>query len=170
MPGAFTPTCSQEHLPGYIKEAKNFAALGYNTIAVVTTNDKFVNQEWMNAQGITDSKTITMLSDGDGDFVKSLGLTGDMGFGAGIRSQRFALVAENGVVTNLFTDEGMNSCEATSADSLLKVLSPEVAVSDDGAIDQAVVGVVAAAIALAIGAQTLGGGHKRPLLDHRLLK
>ena len=158
MPGAFTPTCTQEHLPGYIKQAKKFADLGYRTIAVVTTNDKYVNREWMKSQGIADSKDIIVLSDGDGDFVKSIGLADDMGFGVGVRSQRFALVAENGVVTNLLTDEGMDSCEVTSADSLLKVLTPVGEVVDDGEVNPAVIGVVVVAIAVAVGAQSFGGG------------
>ena len=158
MPGAFTPTCTQEHLPGYVKKAKKFASLGYDTIAVVTTNDKYVNREWMKSQGIADSDDIVMLSDGDGDFVKSLGLADDMGFGVGVRSQRFALVADNSVVTHLLADEGMDTCEATSADSLIKVLTPEGEMTDSEEVNPAVIGAVVAAIAVAVGAQSFGTG------------
>lgn len=158
MPGAFTPTCNKEHLPGYIKQAKKFAKLGYDTIAVVTTNDKYVNREWMNSQGIADSDSIVLLSDGDGDFVKSIGLADDMGFGVGVRSRRFALVSDNLVVTHLVTDDGMDTCEATSAESLLNVLTPEGEMTDGGEVNPAVLGVIAAVIAVAVGAQSLGGG------------
>lgn len=162
MPGAFTPTCTQEHLPGYIKQAKRFANLGYKTIAVVTTNDKYVNREWMNSQGIGDCKDIIMLSDGDGDFVKSLGLAEDQGFGVGVRSQRFALVTDNGVATHLLTDEGMDTCGVTSADSLLKLLTPAGEIADDGEVNPAIIGVVVAAIAVAVGTQSLGGAPTAP--------
>mmetsp|Transcript_8884 Transcript_8884/g.14793 ORF Transcript_8884/g.14793 Transcript_8884/m.14793 type:complete len:317 (+) Transcript_8884:6-956(+) len=126
MPGAFTPTCSKEHLPGFIDASSQLRKLGVNTIAVVTTNDKFVNEEWAKNAGLLGGReqAITVLADGDAELVKTLGLAEDMGFGVGVRSKRFVLVCENGVVTNLLMDEGMDSCELTSAENLIKVLTP----------------------------------------------
>lgn len=166
MPGAFTTTCSTEHLPGFVKNAKKIHSLGVDTIAVVTTNDRFVNQEWGAQQGLITSSqddsgkaSITMLCDADGDFVKSIGLADDMGFGVGIRSKRFAMITENGVVQTLLTDEGMDDCSATSAANVIKVLSPEVATSDsaieiDGKVILGVAGGIVALLAVLIG----GGG------------
>jgi peroxiredoxin len=125
MPGAFTPTCSKEHLPGYIKAVPKLESLGIEKIAIVTTNDRFVNDAWSETSGL-DKSAITILCDGDGDFVKKIGLADDMGFGIGIRSKRFVLVTENGKVTYVVTDEGMEDCSATSADSLISYLAPPV--------------------------------------------
>ncbi|EOD38206.1 hypothetical protein EMIHUDRAFT_98076 [Emiliania huxleyi CCMP1516] len=94
MPGAFTPTCNDKHLPGLMKAAGRFARLGVSNVAVVTTNDRFVNAGWAEAVAAAagvDSPNITMVSDPDGALVGALGLSGDMGSGLGARSQRFAL-------------------------------------------------------------------------------
>jgi peroxiredoxin len=86
MPGAFTPTCNKKHLPGYIAQEAAFAKLGISKIVICTTNDKFVNEEWMSAnEALKPGSIITMVSDGDGDLVKSLGLSEDMRFGVGVR-------------------------------------------------------------------------------------
>lgn len=160
MPGAFTPTCSKVHLPGFVRLKRDFAKIGIDRICVVTTNDRFVNQEWMkNAQDIADddgeSNMVVMVSDGDGDLVKSLGMADDMGFGVGIRSKRFVLAVDNGVVTNLFTDDGMEECDATSASTVLKALSPTSGMGDalnmgdqENSAAAAVVGVIGAAALL----------------------
>ena len=104
MPGAFTPTCNDKHLPGLMKAAGRFARLGVSNVAVVTTNDRFVNAGWAEAVAAAagvDSPNITMVSDPDGALVGALGLSGDMGSGLGARSQRFALVSEESTVTFL---------------------------------------------------------------------
>jgi len=135
MPGAFTPICTSDHLPGYIVAAPKLRDLGVEKIAVITTNDKFVNEEWARKVGLIRNDpeggeeldhAVTLISDGDGDgdFVKSLGLAEDMGFGVGVRSNRFALIAEAGTVTHLAMDEGMEDCSFTSAASLVTFLTP----------------------------------------------
>lgn len=160
MPGAFTPVCTAQHLPGYIKLAPKLSALGYDTIACVTTNDRFVNEEWSKTVGLTDGDSpVTILCDGDGDLVKELGLAEDMGFGVGERSKRFALAAENGVVTHLLTDEGMDDCSMTSADSMLQLLTPEDAQMEEREMDGTVIGGIAAAgVALLLGLNVMGSG------------
>ena len=160
-------------MPGYIKNAAKFAQLGIETVGVVTTNDRFVNEEWMAAQGqvgktSSDSSgaKITMISDGDGDLVKQMGLADDMGFGVGIRSKRFVLVTDaDGQVERLFADEGMDDCSATRASNVLQALDPEGAVSAEDEMNPVallgVVGVIAAA-ALIGGPMMSGGGSSSP--------
>jgi glutaredoxin/glutathione-dependent peroxiredoxin len=163
MPGAFTPTCDKEHLPGYIKSADKLAALGIEKVAVVTTNDRFVNEAWSSQQGLlADNSIITILCDGDGDLVKSMGLADDMGFGVGIRSKRFVLVTNNGQVVELLTDEGMNDCSNTSAGNLVKLLTP-VAVEESEGIEIDGKLIVGAGVALfAVVASQLGGSSAPP--------
>lgn len=165
MPGAFTTTCSQVHLPGYVQSANKLRSLGIDTIAVITTNDRFVNQEWSKQQGIVptskdEEPPITMLCDADGDFIKSIGLADDMGFGIGVRAKRFAMVTDDGVVSALLTDDGMDDCQATSAANVIKLLTPEpVPGSSDGAIeiDGKLILGAAGAIVVAVLASMLGG-------------
>ena len=140
MPGAFTTTCSKQHLPGYIENHSKFAKLGVDNIAVITTNDVFVNKAWSEDAGIDsqDTSPITFISDGDGELVKELGLVEDMGFknGVGTRSKRFALVVEDGVVIELQVDDGMDDCSASSAENMIKILTPEdVAVESEEEMD-----------------------------------
>jgi len=140
MPGAFTTTCSKQHLPGYIENHSKFAKLGVDNIAVITTNDVFVNKAWSEDAGIDsqDTSPITFVSDGDGELVKELGLVEDMGFknGVGTRSKRFALVVEDGVVTELQVDDGMDDCSASSAENMITILTPEdVAVESEEEMD-----------------------------------
>lgn len=100
VPGAFTPTCSQSHLPGYINTASELKAKGVDTIACMAVNDVFVMDAWGRERG-ADGK-VTMLADGNGDYTRKLGLELDAsGFGMGKRSQRFSMVVEDGVVTQL---------------------------------------------------------------------
>jgi glutaredoxin/glutathione-dependent peroxiredoxin len=100
VPGAFTPTCSNSHLPGYIKSAGDLKSKGIDTIACMSVNDVFVMDAWGKDRGATGK--VTMLADGNGDFTKALGLELDAsGFGMGKRSQRFSMVVKNGVIEQL---------------------------------------------------------------------
>ncbi|CAB9516991.1 Peroxiredoxin-2E [Seminavis robusta] len=157
MPGAFTPTCTEQHLPGYVEKMSQFSSLGYDSVAVLTTNDRYVNDMWAKSVVGDSDSPLQILSDGDGDLVRMLGLSEDMGFGVGVRSKRFALVLENGTVTQVLADEGLSSCSATSAENVLKVLSggASVASADDDS-NQAAVAVLLLAIA-AGAAATMGG-------------
>jgi len=99
VPGAFTPTCSARHLPGFVDKAADLKAKGIDEIACTAVNDAFVMKAWGEANGSSD---VTMLADGNGDLVKALGLTMDgTGFGMGVRGQRFAAVVNDGVVEQL---------------------------------------------------------------------
>lgn len=119
VPGAFTPTCSAKHLPGFINHTDEILATGVDTIACVSVNDVFVMNAWGKSAG---AGKIQMLADGNGDFAAALGLELDAtGFGMGQRSQRFALVAENGVVTKLFI-EGPGEFRVSSAEHVLSSL------------------------------------------------
>jgi glutaredoxin/glutathione-dependent peroxiredoxin len=103
VPGAFTPTCSARHLPSYKDKAADLAAKGVDTIACLSVNDAFVLGAWAKDQGVEND--MVMLADGSGVFAKAIGLEMDASkFGMGIRSQRFSLVADNGVVTHLFVE------------------------------------------------------------------
>jgi peroxiredoxin len=120
VPGAFTPTCSAQHLPGFVEKADEIRAEGGDAIACVSVNDAFVMDAWGRAQGVGDK--VLMLADGNGDFAKALGLDFDgSGIGFGIRSQRYALVAEDGVVVKLAVDKPM-TFEVSSAEAILKEL------------------------------------------------
>lgn len=100
VPGAFTPTCSNSHLPGYIKHAADIKAKGVDTIACMAVNDAFVMDAWGKDRGAGDK--VLMLADGNGDFTRALGLELDAsGFGMGKRSQRFSMLVDNGVVKDL---------------------------------------------------------------------
>ena len=103
VPGAYTPTCSARHLPSYKDKAAELAAKGVDAIACLSVNDVFVMGAWAKDQGVDGQ--ITMLADGSGVFAKAIGLEMDASkFGMGTRSQRFSLVAEDGVVTHLFVE------------------------------------------------------------------
>ena len=120
VPGAFTPTCSARHLPGFVEKADEIRAKGVDAIACVSVNDAFVMHAWGVAQGVGDK--VLMLADGNGDFARALGLDFDgSGIGFGIRSQRYALVADDGVVKVLAVDKPM-TFEVSSAEAILKDL------------------------------------------------
>ena len=117
VPGAFTPTCSKQHLPGYVKQADELKAKGVASIVCLAVNDVFVMDAWAKSQG-ADGKVV-MLADGNADFTKNIGLELDASkFGMGTRSQRFSLIAEDGVVTTLNVEAPgkfeVSSCEATA--------------------------------------------------------
>ncbi|MCE9680160.1 peroxiredoxin [Shewanella sp. AS1] len=115
VPGAFTPTCSDEHLPGYVILADQFKAKGVDIIACVSVNDAFVMSAWGKAQNASE---LMMLADGDGSFSRALGLEMDTGSFGGVRSQRYAMVIDNGVVTLLNVEEP-KSFEVSKADVVL---------------------------------------------------
>ena len=116
VPGAFTPTCSAKHLPGFVEKAAEFKAKGVDEIACVSVNDAFVMGAWGEASGSDD---VTMLADGNGDFAKALGLDADFtGFGMGGRSQRYSMIVDDGVVQEVNV-EGPGEFKVSSAEYLL---------------------------------------------------
>ena len=120
VPGAFTPTCSAKHLPGFVQQAEAFAAKGVDTIACFSVNDVFVMDAWGKDQNAGDK--VLMLADGNGDFAEAIGLTLDArGFGMGTRSQRFAMIIEDGTVTSLNVEEG-GAFHVSSAEHMLTLV------------------------------------------------
>ena len=103
VPGAFTPTCSAKHLPGFVEKAADLKAKGIDEIACTAVNDAFVLGAWNKTGGSDD---ITMLADGNGDFVRALGLEMDAtGFGMGSRGQRFSMVVNDGIVSQVNVEQ-----------------------------------------------------------------
>jgi peroxiredoxin len=120
VPGAFTPTCSDHHLPGFVLRADDLRAKGVDTVACVAVNDPFVMGAWGQSQNTGDS--VLMLSDGNGTFTAEMGLELDgSGFGLGTRSQRYAAILEDGVITELMV-EPAPGLDVSSADSVLAKL------------------------------------------------
>ena len=121
VPGAFTPTCHKNHLPGFLQNADAIKAKGVATIAVTGVNDVFVMDAWKkatNAEG-----KIEFLADGSADFAKAIGLTVDLGArGLGTRSQRYAMVVEDGVVKTLNVEEAPGKADVSGAEALMKAL------------------------------------------------
>lgn len=119
VPGAFTPTCSAKHLPGYVEKAAELKAKGIDEIACTAVNDAFVMGAWGKQAGSAD---VTMLADGNGDLVEALGLTMDgKAFGMGKRGQRFSMIVNDGVVEQLFV-EAPGEFRVSSADHMLEQL------------------------------------------------
>jgi len=119
VPGAFTPTCSNNHLPGFLKNADAIKAKGVDTIAVTGVNDVFVFDAWKKATGA--GGKIEFLADGNGEFAKALDLVLDgSGAGLGIRSKRYAMLVEDGVVTKLNIEDAPGKAENSGAEKLLK--------------------------------------------------
>ena len=120
VPGAFTPTCSNQHLPGYVQHADAIKAKGVDEIICISVNDAFVMDAWGKAQGTGDK--VTLIADGNGDLAKALGLDFDgAGIGFGLRAQRFALIANDGVV-ELVNVEAPMKYEVSSAETILAAL------------------------------------------------
>jgi peroxiredoxin len=120
VPGAFTPTCSMSHLPGFVAHADEILATGVDTIACMAVNDVFVMNAWGRDQGVGDK--VLMLADGNGDYVKALGLDLDgRSFGMGIRGQRFAMIIDDGTVTHLAVEEPAMFA-VSKAEAILEVL------------------------------------------------
>ena|SRR5688500_812563 len=119
VPGAFTPTCSERHLPGFVERFEDFRAKGID-VACVSVNDPFVMQAWGQSQNVPEG--LLMLADGNGDFTRALGLEMDASaYGMGTRSKRFALYAEDGVVRQLHV-EAPGEFRVSSADYVLEHL------------------------------------------------
>lgn len=120
VPGAFTPTCSAKHLPGFIEKAGELKAKGIDEIACTSVNDAFVMGAW--AKTSSTGETVTMLADGNGTFAEAVGLTMDGSkFGMGTRSQRYSMLIDNGVVTQLNV-EGPGEFKVSSAEYMLAQL------------------------------------------------
>ena len=120
VPGAFTPTCSARHLPGFVEKADEFKAKGVDEVACTAVNDAFVLGAWSDSAGAADK--VTMLADGNGDFAKAVGLTMDGSkFGMGTRGQRFSMLVRDGVVEQLNVEEP-GAFNVSSADYMLERL------------------------------------------------
>jgi peroxiredoxin len=118
VPGAFTPGCSKIHLPGFVQDADSLFAKGVSRIACIAVNDAWVMDAWGKSQGVGDK--ILMLADGNGEFARAMGLEFDgSGIGLGSRSQRYAAVIEDGVITSLDVESkpgvDVSSCQAVLA-------------------------------------------------------
>jgi peroxiredoxin len=121
VPGAFTPTCHNNHLPGFLAKAEAFKQKGVDAIAVTGVNDIFVMNAWAKASGAEGK--IEFLSDGNADFAKALDLTMDgSGFGLGTRSRRYAMLVDNGIVKQLNIEDVPSKAEIAGAENLLKAL------------------------------------------------
>lgn len=117
VPGAFTPTCSEQHLPGFVGLADEIKSKGVATIACTAVNDVFVLNAWSKARG---AHEITMLADGNGDFAKALGLDVDLSpFGLGTRSQRYAMVVDDGVISYLAVEDSPPEHKKATAEKIL---------------------------------------------------
>lgn len=120
VPGAFTPGCSKQHLPGFVQGADALAGKGVHKVACIAVNDAWTLDAWADAQGAKGK--IEMLADGNADFAKAMGLTFDgSGFGLGTRSQRYAAVIEDGIVTKLEVEPGPG-VNASSCENILSKL------------------------------------------------
>jgi glutaredoxin/glutathione-dependent peroxiredoxin len=121
VPGAFTPTCHRNHMPGFLANADAIKAKGVDAIAVTGVNDVFVMDAWAKATG--GEGVIEFLSDGNAEFAKELGLSLDgSGFGLGTRSQRYSMLVEDGVVKSLHVEDSPSKADESSAENLMKDL------------------------------------------------
>lgn len=120
LPGAFTPTCSAQHVPGYVKNAEALRGKGVDLIACVSVNDAFVMGAWGDDLGVGDK--VAMLADGNGDFTAAMGLELDAsGFGMGRRSRRYAMIVDDGVVSALALEDGPG-LDVSAAEKILAAL------------------------------------------------
>lgn len=120
VPGAFTPTCSKSHVPGFIQKFDEIKAKGVDTIAVTAVNDAYVLGAWREALGAGDK--ILFLGDGSAAFAKQVGLSQDFGASMGVRSQRYAAIVENGVVKDLQVEEKASETTCSAAPSIVERL------------------------------------------------
>ena len=121
VPGAFTPTCSEKHLPGFVEQADAIKAKGVDQILCVAVNDPFVLSAWEKARNV--GGKVTMLSDGNAEFTRAIGLDLDAsGFGLGTRSKRYAMVVEDGVVKSLMVEDVPTQAEKSSASAIVSAL------------------------------------------------
>ncbi|HEY3910597.1 MAG TPA: peroxiredoxin [Stellaceae bacterium] len=122
VPGAFTPACSQRHLPGYVEKAVDLKGRGIDEVACVAVNDPAVMGAWGRTQNTTGK--VTMLADGSGDFARALGLELDLSKGGlGVRSKRYSMLVDNGVVKSLNVESQPGQVEASGAEAMLKALA-----------------------------------------------
>ena len=120
VPGAFTPTCSLNHLPGFVDQADQLTAKGVDTVACMAVNDVFVMDAWGKDRGV--GEKVVMLADGNGEYSRALGLELDAsGFGMGMRGQRFAIVVDDGVATHVAI-EAPGEFEVSKAEAILEAL------------------------------------------------
>lgn len=121
VPGAFTPTCSEQHLPGFVGRADELKAKGVATVACTAVNDVFVLTAWAKARDAQDD--VMMLADGNADFAKAIGLEIDLtGFGLGLRSKRYAMIVEDGVVKYLGIEDSPPEHNKATAEKVLAAL------------------------------------------------
>ncbi|RJF88097.1 peroxiredoxin [Oleomonas cavernae] len=121
LPGAFTPTCSAKHVPGFVGQADALKAKGVDTIACISVNDAFVMGAWGKDQKVEDK--VLMLADGNADFTRKAGLDLDLaGFGMGTRSKRYAVVVKDGKVAALAIEPNPSALDVSSAEAVLKLL------------------------------------------------
>lgn len=121
VPGAFTPTCDRNHLPGFLAKVDEFKAKGVDEIAVVSVNDMFVMQAWAKASG--GEGKIAFLADGSADFTRAVGLELDAsGFGMGVRSKRYSMLVDDGVVKILNIEEVPGEAVKSGADALIEAV------------------------------------------------
>lgn len=118
VPGAFTPTCSAAHLPSFVVNADAIRAKGVDSIICTSVNDAFVMKAWGES---ANAENLTMLADGDGGFAKAIGLDAETGSFGGVRSQRYSMIIEDGVVTKVNVDEPMKY-EVSGAETILEQL------------------------------------------------
>ena len=120
VPGAFTPSCHRNHLPGFVQKRAEILARGVDAIAVTSVNDVFVLDAWAKASG---AEGLEFLADGNADFARAIGLEMDgTGFGLGTRSKRYSMLVDDGVVRVLHVEELPSKVEASGAEALLKVI------------------------------------------------
>ena len=120
VPGAFTPTCSMNHLPGFVDQAAQLKSKGVDTIACMAVNDVFVMDAWGKDRGV--GEDVMMLADGNGEYARALGLEMDgTSFGMGMRGQRFAIVVDNGVATHVAV-EAPGQFEVSKAEAILEAV------------------------------------------------
>jgi len=118
LPGAFTPTCSEAHLPGYVVSYDAISGKGVDVVACLSVNDSFVMKSWQDAQN---AENLTMIADGGAALTKALGLVLDTADFGGIRSQRYSMIIDNGVVTHLNVEDG-GGFEVSGAETILEQL------------------------------------------------
>jgi peroxiredoxin len=120
VPGAFTPTCHRNHLPGYVQKKDEIKAKGVDSILVTSVNDVFVLEAWSKVSG---AEGIDFLSDGNADFAKAIGLSMDgSGFGLGTRSQRYSMVVDDGIVRAINVEDAPSKAQHSGADNIMKDL------------------------------------------------
>jgi len=121
VPGAFTPACSQRHLPGYVEKAADLKAKGVDTIACIAVNDPAVMGAWGKAQNVGDK--VMMLADGSADFAKAVGMDIDLSrAGLGTRSRRYSMLVEDGTVSSINVEQAPPNVDVSSAEAMLKAL------------------------------------------------